>query len=771
MRRKWCFPASRTFIKGSHRENMADLTPFKNQIETALKNVDFEYADPRSAFLNAIQEAGFDAPNNLLIGKIMRFDSPEDKNGDKSGWAIYYEFPDQYNPGKIFSAGIFGSWKEDAPKVNWSSKSQNSMTMTERFQYNEAIEKARKAHEVELLKQYEEAAIEANNIICQANPADADHPYIKRKQVNSLKGIRQTNDGILIIPMSYNEEVRTLEYINKDGKKWRLKGGCARGAYFRFDGDNSTVYITEGWATGASVHEATGATVYVSFNAGNLYEVVSYAKNRHEESKIVIAADDDITKPSNTGRAKAIQVAEGLRVDVVFPTVIKDFNDQAVKEGLESVKKTLTMPIHKAYEKPEEKPQDNFIPPIGALRDLYDFYNMTSGNVQHGFAIQTALAIGSVVCSRSYKTNFTNFSSLYLLNVAKSSTGKEHGKTVVEQVLGDCNMPHLIGGDGYTSGGAVFSAMLDRPRHISVIDELGRYLSASNSNGNHHQKEANTKLMEAIGRCHSIMRPPTYSTMTLKKDRADNLKNRVVYNPAVTILSMTTPVTFFNEVGLESIKDGFINRFVVSISDAKKDIRRHKPMLQTPQRIIDWVNAINARVQTSHIAAEPPQMVTLNFTDAANNVQEEFQRYCIEQSDKLEKFGMAELSGRTNEMAMRISLIVALSRNPNAELIEKEDIEWACKYMRRCLEQTINVLKMNVSGSEYEGFKKEILHSLREASPEWIRRTNMNKMQPYSKHKTKDLNEILDALVDSGTVEERSCSGVGRPTKEYRAIT
>ena len=46
-----------------------------------------------------------------------------------------------------------------------------------------------------------------------------------------------------------------------------------------------------------------------------------------------------------------------------------------------------------------------------------------------------------------------------------------------------------------------------------------------------------------------------------------------------------------------------------------------------------------------------------------------------------------------------------------------------------------------------------------------------DKMQPYSKHKTKDLNEILDALVDSGTVEERSCSGVGRPTKEYRAIT
>lgn len=748
---------------------MADLTPFKNQLETALRNVDFEYADPRQAFLNAIQDAGFDTPKNILIGKIMRFDSPEDKNGDKSGWAIYYEFPDQNNPGKIFSAGVFGSWKDDAPKVNWSSKSQNSMTMTERFQYNEAIEKARKAHEIELLKQYEDAAKEANDIINKSDPAYADHPYLIRKKIKPHKGIR-SKDGILIVPMSYNEEVRTLEYINADGKKWRLKGGSAKGAYFRFDGDNKTVYITEGWSTGASVHEATGSTVYVSFNAGNLYEVTSYAKNKHEDSKIIIAADDDVDKPSNTGRTKATQVAEGLRVDVIFPKVPTDFNDQAVKEGLESVKETLKIIANKPYEKPEQRANDDFIPPAGILRDLYDFYNMTSGNIQHGFAIQTALAIGSVLCSRSYKTNFTNFSSLYLLCVAKSSTGKEHGKTVVEQVLSDCNMAHLIGGDGYTSGGAVFSAMLDRPRHISVIDELGRYLSASNSNGNHHQKEANTKLMEAIGRCHSIMRPPTYSTMTLKKDQADTLKNRVVYNPAVTILSMTTPVTFFNEVGIESIKDGFINRFIVSISDTKKDIRKHKPMLQTPQRIIDWANAINTRVQNSHIAAEPPEMVTLNFTDAANNVQEDFQRYCIEQSDKLEKFGMAELSGRTNEMAMRISLIVALSRNPNAELIEKEDIEWACKYMRRCLEQTISALKMNVSGSEYEGHKKEILNALRESSPEWIRRTNMNKMQPYSKHKTKDLNEILDALVDSGTVEEQSCSGVGRPTKQYRAI-
>ena len=93
----------------------------------------------------------------------------------------------------------------------------------------------------------------------------------------------------------------------------------------------------------------------------------------------------------------------------------------------------------------------------------------------------------------------------------------------------------------------MFSALLDRPKHLSVIDEFGRYLEAGRDlgKGNTHQREANTKLMESIGRAHSVMRPPTYSTMTLKKKDADEMKARYVHNPAITLLTMTTPDTLF----------------------------------------------------------------------------------------------------------------------------------------------------------------------------------------------------------------------------------
>jgi phage/plasmid primase-like uncharacterized protein len=746
---------------------MADLTQFKAQIDSAIRNMDYDCPDPRSAFLDRLSADGFASPANLLLGKIMRFDSPEDKKGAKSGWAVFYEYPHFSDPGKVFAVGVYGSYNCEPHKVVWKSKSDNSMTVFERQQYNEAIEKARRDEEIERLKNQEEAANKAQTLWNEANIAYADNPYLKKKQVKSF-GLRELN-GSLIVPIYYNDAITSLQFIKEDGEKRFLTGGRIKGGYYKIDGNENDIYIVEGYSTGASIAMATGSCVYVSFNAGNLYEVASYVRDKHTGSRIVIAGDDDTEGKTNTGRTKAMQVAEGLGLEVVFPTIPTDFNDQHVKSGLESVRDCLVKKETAPYIKKEETYND-IMPPQGFLRDIFDFYNSTNGHKQYGFALQTALALGSIVCSRSFKTNYGNFSSLYLLCVAKSTTGKEHNKTVIEQILSDCNMSHLIAGDGYTSAGAVFSTLLDRPRHIAVIDEFGRYLDAANSNGNGQQKEANTKLMEAISRCHSTMRPPNYSTMTLKPDQANAIKNRIVQNPALTVMAMTTPVSFFKSMDITAIKDGFINRFIISISDAERSVREHKPMMQTPQKIIDWVGAITTRGSITHVAADAPEMHTLTFTDEAYAAQIEFQKYCIGQANMLEKFGMAELPGRTNEMAMRISLIVALSKNPQAEVIEKDDMDWAIRYMRHLFEKTMAALKMGISGSEFEGNKKEILLALREASPDWVRRSAMNKQTPYSKYKPKDLEEILKALVESDMIDEQHSKGAGRPTKEYRAI-
>ena len=160
--------------------------------------------------------------------------------------------------------------------------------------------------------------------------------------------------------------------------------------------------------------------------------------------------------------------------------------------------------------------------PMGFMAEVVNYYNATSGNKQPLFAIQTALAIASVVCGRNFATNYENYSALYLLNVGKSATGKEHAKTVIDSIFSQANQYSLISGEGHTSAGAVLTALIAKPRHVVVIDEFSKHLQAAKKAGNSHLAEANSALMKAITSCHSTMRGKAYSQLTLAKEKRSN---------------------------------------------------------------------------------------------------------------------------------------------------------------------------------------------------------------------------------------------------------
>ncbi len=756
---------------------MVDLTPF---CPASLFTTDYvndlgivSNEDPRDAYTDYLREHGFTPPQSLILGSIQRIADPNDKRGKKTGWSFYQEFSD--NDQRPIGIGVFGSWRGEPEKITFVSRSQKSMSVSEQAALNARVEAARIAREREQSIIWTETAKECATLFSEAVNADKGHAYLTKKGVLPF-GIKQSENDLLI-PVIIDDAIASVQFIKLDGTKMFKRGGKTKGGHFKIDGDERTVLIAEGYATGASLHMATGYTTYVAFNAGNLYEVASFVKRKHDKSRIVICGDDDIGSNGNVGRAKAEQAAEALNLEVLFPNMDgqkADFNDLHKAKGLDAIKNLFLHDDKKAYAKPKKETDvTKTEPPTGFMRDVYDYYNATSGIDQYGFACQTAIAIASIVLGRSYKTNKNNFSSLYLLNVGKSSTGKEHLKTVCEQILEACGLASLIAGDGYTSSGAVFSALMRAPKHLSIIDEFGRYLEASASTkfGNFNQREANTKLMEAIGRAHSVMRPPNYSTMTLKKADAEKLDNRVVHNPAITLVAMTTPSTLFKTLDMGSIKDGFINRFIISISTAERSIRKHKDPIDVPESIKAWTTAIINRAKINHNAAESPQFITLSFETKAIEAQEDFQRYCIDTANMLDSYGMAELTGRANEMAMRLALIVALSSDPNATEILEEHMLWSIAYVKKAMDETISRLKMTISASSFESHKKETLQALRDMSPSWIKFSAMNKTTPFAQHPRKYLQEILDALVDAELIDVRQAetSARGRPTKEYRA--
>jgi len=100
------------------------------------------------------------------------------------------------------------------------------------------------------------------------------HPYLTRKSVQS-HGVRAFRNTLVIPVINGAQEITSLQLIAPDGARRFLKGGRVAGGFYVL-GDAwtaPTVIIAEGYATAASVHEATGLPVVVAFFAGNLAAV------------------------------------------------------------------------------------------------------------------------------------------------------------------------------------------------------------------------------------------------------------------------------------------------------------------------------------------------------------------------------------------------------------------------------------------------------------------------------------------------------------------
>lgn len=735
---------------------MVDLSSYNIEISNHE-----EYADtrqPQEIFYERLTEFGLKSPPHIVEGQIVRVPDEKDKGPDKSGWYVFRTFQDDARSVPV-GTGTFGTWHEIFPTQHFCSKSSHSFTPEERERYEAARKAMQDSIDADRRIKNDEAKVKAQSMWEEAQE-NFNHEYLRKKKIKPY-GIKQLG-GDLLIPIRENGEIVSLQRILPDGQKRFLSGGKIKGCYGTIEGATDRFYVCEGYSTANSIHEATGATVHYAMNAGNLYEAIGNISDR----PLTICADNDITSPVNVGVNKAEQAAKAYNLEYIVPLEENDFNDMHVLHGLDAVKAQLE---YKPEPKPKEKEKKGSFdepPPLGILADMAAYYNATSGNDQPLFAVQTALAIASTVCARSFKSNYGNFSSMYFLNIAKSSTGKEHVKSTIQSILSAADCVDLLVGEGYTSKGAVFSALLGKPRHLTIIDEFGRFMEAARKAGNSMQMEMNTQLMQAISGVGGIMQSQVYSSMTGGKEKTS--KAEAVYNPAITLAAMTTPSTFWDNMDVNAIKDGFLNRFVIAISDTPRTIRKHKEPVEVPQKIIDWIKIVHDRKPEIDIATQKQTQELLTITQNAFDMQEGFQQECINVSNELEAYGMAEISGRTNEMAMRIALINALARNPRAEFIDDTDMQWGIDYMRNRLTRLVGDLRGRISGSEYEKAKMEILDAFKVIGE--IKLKDMHKTKPFSKYNNKDLKEILEALVDCEaiTVEDAKPEGRGRPTKLYK---
>jgi putative DNA primase/helicase len=287
-------------------------------------------------FQEAMRRAGLDFAGHLVAdGRLRRFKSAGDHS--RNSWYVLYSGTP--------TVGVFGCWKRGIKEV-WHDRN-GQLSETESKKVRRRWQEAERECEQAKAERHAKARRTAEWILLRSSPVNS-HDYLAAKDVKAVGDVREYRGALVLQLRDIKCELHSLQFISADGSKHFLTNGRVAGCFFMlFENPDLSLVICEGYATGASIHEATGLAIVVAISSGNLLDVAKALRLKWPQREIIVASDNDVFTDGNPGLTKATEAAKTIAAKLAMPqfgdlsSKPTDFNDLAVLEGLSAVKRQI----------------------------------------------------------------------------------------------------------------------------------------------------------------------------------------------------------------------------------------------------------------------------------------------------------------------------------------------------------------------------------------------------------------------------------------------
>ncbi len=234
--------------------------------------------------------------DSLQVGRMVRCKVEGDR--EKRGWYILHELV--VDGGDVLLVGSYGVWRGNDNNAQKIELAKRELSQEQRDSLRRRLAEDRKRADRARKADAERAAELAGKTWAKCSPT-GESEYLVRKGVGA-HGVRFSPSGAMVIPLTDAAgKIHGLEIIrgkqpagSRKLEKEFWPAGLAKNGHFHLIGmPTSIVLVAEGYATAATLHEATGLPVAVAFDAGNLGAVSAALHKRYKLAKVLVCADDD----------------------------------------------------------------------------------------------------------------------------------------------------------------------------------------------------------------------------------------------------------------------------------------------------------------------------------------------------------------------------------------------------------------------------------------------------------------------------------------------
>lgn len=392
----------------------------------------------------------------------------------------------------------------------------------------------------------------------------------------------------------------------------------------------------------------------------------------------------------------------------------------------------------------------------------------------HPIASLTALiTIASAITARGYYGHTNASTTLFIVLISKTGSGKNLVVKAPSNIMGLLGQENKIIPSKISSEGAMDDIFKTQTSAIHVIDEFGDQLAHMIGDTGGYLKVVSAKMKSLYGMTNGIYYSGRYSSAGGKQKTN---KSWTLKRPCYGLTGLTTQQQLLSQLSDTMLHDGFLNRFIIFNGQEIKPRFNDFPEYELPSELLEHLKSIkmtnfyredeeseedmNEQLKSHGIDFfKDDEKVTIPLSKEAHYYYSkvigdadientDIYKYCLDDEAEIKR----AISVRWRENSIRLATaLVALEKLEEVPLCI---LEWSYKLVKNSSLNFLALFQNDAPETKYEILKNKAIN--------WFKKQDENKYvslsylaqnaRPFSSIKSKERNDLLDDLVESGII-------------------